>query len=183
MAIGEQFRQSVRQSTSARKSRHQIAAYVLRHPGLADELISLAIDVGDENHFKACWILELVLERDLSPIAARLGEFCDALNVFTHDSAVRPVTKICLFCAAELEKNRDFLSEKQLVQITEASFERLISDEKVAAKANAIKTLYETGKYLDWVYPELRPLLQHGFAGHSPAYKLAAKKLLAGIGN
>jgi len=86
-----------------------------------------------------------------------------------------------MFCARQLKHEPDFLSDGQIVQITEACFKWLVSEEKVAAKAYAIHTLYETGKQLDWVYPELIAVLQHGFPDHSAAYKSAARQILTKI--
>ena len=170
--------QKVAESNSHRRCREDIATLVLERRELANDLISLALEVNGENHFKACWILEIVLERDLSFLAPRLSEFCDNLQNWTNDSALRSVAKICVFCARELQRQQDFLSEKQIVQITESCFRWLISDEKVATKAYAIHTLFETGKGLDWVYAELVPVLQQGFPNHSPAYRSVAKKVL-----
>lgn len=172
--------QNVAVSTAHRKSRDDNAAYVLRH-GLSDDLIALALETANKNHFKACWILELVLEQNLDLLTPRLAEFCDNLPNWVNDSALRSVSKICMFCAKRLKQIPDFLSEKQILQITEACFQWVISDEKVAAKAYAIFTLYETGKKLDWVYPELIPVLQHGFPDHSPAYQSVARKVLGKI--
>lgn len=171
---------NIANSSAHRKSRDDNAAYVLDN-GLADALIALSLDITDKNHFKACWTLELVLEKRLDLLVPRLVEFCDTLPLFTNDSALRSISKICMFCAERLKQQPDFLTEKQIVQITEACFQWLISEQKVAAKAYAIITLYETGKRLDWVYEELIPVLQHGFPEHSPAYQSVSRKVLSKI--
>lgn len=170
--------QKVAESNAHRRCREDIAALVLERRELANDLVSLAFEVSGKNHFKACWILEIVLESDLSLLVPRLSEFCDNLQNWTNDSALRSVAKICVFCTQEPKRDKHFLSEKQIVQITEACFRWLISDEKVATKAYAIHTLFETGKRLDWVYAELVPVLQHGFPNHSPAYRAVAKNVL-----
>jgi hypothetical protein len=175
-----QLYKNVADSSAHRKSRVDNARFVLKNK-LADDLITLALDVNNKHHFKACWILELVLEEDLSLLASRLTEFCDALPIWTNNSALRSIAKICMFCTQQLKKQPDFLSEQQIIQITDACFQWLISEEKVAVKAYAIYALYETGKRLDWVYTELTPVLQHGFPDHSPAYKAAARQILARI--
>ena len=167
-------------STAHRKSRDDNADYVLRN-GLSDALVSLALDTTDKNHFKACWTLELVLEQNLDLLKPRLSEFCDNLLRWKNDSALRSISKICMFCVKRLRQTPDFLTNEQILQITEACFQWVISDEKVAAKAYAIFTLFETGKKLDWVYPELVPVLQHGFPDHSPAYQSVARKVLGKI--
>lgn len=179
--MDKQLFQNVAKSTAHRGSREGNAIFVLNHPELADDLITLALDVAEKNHFKACWILEIVLERDLMLLVPRLEDFCNMLPNWTNDSALRSVSKICMFCTERLKKDPEFLTEKQILQITEACFQWIISEQKVAAKAYAILALYETGKRIDWVYPELIPVLQHGFPDHSPAYQSVARKVLAKI--
>lgn len=179
--MDRQLFQNVATSTAHRESREGNAVFVLQHPELADDLITLAFDVSDKNHFKACWILEIVLERNLMLIVPRLEDFCNALPAWTNDSALRSVSKICMFCTQQLKKNPGFLTEKQILQITEMCFQWIISDQKVAVKAYAILALYETGKRVGWVYPELIPVLQHGFPDHSPAYRSVARKVLSKI--
>lgn len=178
--MDNQLYNNIAKSSAHRKSREDNAAFVLEN-GIADNLISIALDINDKNHFKACWILELVLENNMQLLAPRLTEFCDALGNWTHDSALRSISKICLFCMQNCSKEPHFVSDKQLVQITEACFQWIISGQKVATKAYAIMALFESGKRLDWVYGELIPVLQHGFPDHSPAYKIVARNVLAKI--
>ena len=168
----------VANSTAHRKSRDDAAFYVLQNPQLASELISLALDGRDKHHYKACWILEIVLEKNLGLIGQRLTEFCDVLPTFKNGSAVRSIAKVCLFCVEQSAINAAFLTPEQIVKITDACFSWLISDEKVAVKALAIKTLFHTGKKLDWVHPELIAVLEHDFASGSPGYKAVARKIL-----
>ena len=40
-----------------------------------EELFHLAFDISNKNHFKACWSLELVLEKDLKYIIPYLDIF------------------------------------------------------------------------------------------------------------
>lgn len=180
-SVDKLLRKNVSESTAHRKSREDNANFVLQNPGLANDLMTMAFDVSDKNHFKACWILEIVLESDLNLIVPRLEEFCNKLPDFTNDSALRSISKICMHCTQRLKKEAAFLSDKQILQITEVCFQWLISEQKVAAKAYAMYAMLETGKRLDWVYPELIPVLQHGFPDHSPAYKSVAKKILSKI--
>jgi hypothetical protein len=176
-----QLFKNVAESSARRESRAGNAAFVLDHPHLANDLIALALDVSDKNHFKACWILEIVLEKDIRLMASKLDDFCHSLLLFTNESALRSVAKICMLCTQNLKKDASFLSEKQITQITEACFQWVITEEKVAVKAYAIRALFETGKVLDWVYPELVPVLEHGFSSHSPAYKVVAKEVMGKI--
>jgi len=95
---------NVANSTAHRVSREGIAMHVLANPVLANDLITLALDVNDKNHFKACWILEIVLEKNILLISERLNDFCTTFLLWTNQSALRSVAKICLFCATSYEE-------------------------------------------------------------------------------
>ena len=41
--------------------------------------------------------------------------------------------------------------------------------------------LFEIGKTQDWIYPELRVILEKDVNGNSPAYKSIAKRILKNI--
>jgi hypothetical protein len=177
--MDQQLYKNIAESTARKESRFSNAMFVVANPRLANDLIAFAMDIGNKDHFKACWILELVLEKNLGLISPKLGDFCDSLLLWTNDSALRSVAKICQICANHLKKNPEFLTETQMKQITEACFQWLISDEKVAVKAYAIRALFQLGKTQSWIYPELIPVLQHGFSIHSAAYKAVAKEVLS----
>lgn len=168
------------ESSAHRLSRENNAALIFENPKLFPELLDIALDVNDKFHYKACWILELVLENKLEWLLPYLPKFCNTLEQFNHNGALRSVSKIAMFLANQHLKN-PFLSEKQLQQITESPLNWLISDEKVATKAYAIRTLFQMGKLQSWIYPELILILQQGFSEHSPAYKAVSKEILAKI--
>lgn len=185
--MNEQLYKNIESSSASRESRSSNAADVLRHWEWADDLISIALDTEDKNHFKACWILELVLEKEIGWLAPWLDDFCMRLMLFSHHSALRSAAKICMLAAechsVKMKKGEKFLTDKQLTFITEACFSWIIREEKVAVKAYSIRALYEAGKYQEWVYPELIPILQQGFSEHTPAYRAAAKNVLMKIKN
>lgn len=174
------FYQQIAQSTAHRPIRDELSGAVLAHPPLMDDLISVALNPGDVHHHKACWILELVLEQKLEWLLPHLDWFCGILKSWTHDGAIRSVSKICLFVATA-DAQSPFLTESQRAKITEACFDWLIGSAKVAAKAYAMRALLQTGRSQSWVHPELRMILERGYADHSAAYRAASREVLGKI--
>ncbi|HMI07705.1 MAG TPA: hypothetical protein VK528_09185 [Flavobacterium sp.] len=174
--------QQIEKSTAHRPSRDFNANLIFENPELLGDLIHVALDTKDKNHDKACWILELVIEKNPDWLSPYLKIFCKALPDFIQEGAIRSVSKICWFAAMnhlrKLKSGENFLSEKQLKQLTEACFDWLIGDTKVAAKAYSMRALFEIGKLQDWIYPQMRSVLETGYPEHSPAYRAAAKDLL-----
>ncbi|NMH29620.1 hypothetical protein G6047_16385 [Flavobacterium sp. SE-s28] len=170
----------IEHSTAHRPIRDRIANSVLADEALFPQLFFCALDTKSDFHFKACWIMELVLNQKISLIEPYLDEFCQSLPYFENDSALRSISKICLFiCERHFGKNQTvFASKEQLQHISEACFDWLISDGKVAMKAYAMRALFLTGKDFDWIYPELGTILEKDFPHHSAAYKAAARELL-----
>jgi hypothetical protein len=141
-----------------------------------------ALDCNDKSHYKACWILELVLENNIHWLTEYLESFTACLNSYKHEGAIRSVSKICLFAAHHYQKTRlKFLTEAQAQLVIEACFDWLIKDTKVASKAYAMRALYEFGKQQQWIHDELRHILPQGFPDHSPAYRAASKEILKKI--
>ena len=54
----------------------------------------------------------------------------------------------------------------------------MITDQKVAAKAYSMNTLYLLGKDFDWIHPELKRILEDNFHSGSAAFKARARHLL-----
>lgn len=154
---------------------------MLDNPELLPDLLDIAFDVKDKSHHKACWILELVMEAKIEWLIPHLDLFCDALAHYRDESAIRPISKICLFAVTRHHK-QPFLSAKHSEQITEACFDWLIDPNgKVAAKAYAMRALFLIGKKEGWIYPELQRILSEDSVKHTAAYKAAARDILRRI--
>jgi len=179
------FYKQISESTAHRPSREFNSDFVLNNPEFFKNLVAIAFNANDKFHYKACWILELVVEAKTDWMTDYSVDFCKIIPFYKHEGAVRSVSKICLFLARfHLEQRKirkPFLSQKQLQQITETCFDWLISDTKVASKVYAIYTLFEIGKLNDWIYPELKEILQKDFSVHSPAYQSASRNILKRI--
>ena len=126
--------------------------------------------------------MELVCEAKIEWLNGYLDVFCTTLSYFKNESAMRPMSKICLFAIEHREKHSDFLKISQVQQITESCFDWLINPKtKVATKAYSMRTLYLIGKKEDWIHPELTRILSEDAAKHTAAYKAAAKDILKKI--
>ncbi len=171
-------------SSGLRESREENRDFIFANPAYLKDLTKIAFNTKDKNHHKACWILELVCEEQIELFIPLITDFCTVLPDFKIDSAIRPASKICLFLITSHYRKKNIpLSEIQLQKITESCFDWLINDTKVASKCYSIRTLYIIGKHVDWIYPELRILLNKDYKTHSAAYKAVAREILKKINN
>jgi hypothetical protein len=171
--------QKIDQSTAHRKSREQLSNYVLRHLDVLQDLLQIAFDTTHKNHVKAFWSLELICEKKLKVFVPNIDLFCEVLPKLKDDSAIRPATKICLFLAkSNHRKNGISLTHDQEHSLIEALLDRLIQNEKVAAKVYAMRALFVLGKKYNWVHGELKTIIEQDYANHSAAYQAATRNLL-----
>ncbi|OHT44716.1 hypothetical protein [Flavobacterium tructae] len=167
-----------------RENRLNVANEVLENPSLFKELVSICFSPSDKNNHKACWIMEFVSYEELIWLQPYLDFFCSNLKVLKDESAIRPIAKVVqLLVKAHYSKieNGISLSETNLQDCIEASFDWLINDVKVATKAYSIRTLYLLGNHYDWIHPELQVILNKDYGDHSAAYKAVAKEVLKKI--
>lgn len=175
--MNSELYKNIANSSAYRISRDENTQLILANVALFPDLLALALNVADKNHHKACWVLELALEKQLHLLTDHLPVFCISLSEFRNESATRAVSKICMFLSQHLT-----LTTVQEQQITESCFDWLISeDRKVATKAYSIRALYELGKKYDWIYPELQRILTDDYHKHSAAYKAVAREILKKI--
>ncbi|MBK0370977.1 hypothetical protein [Flavobacterium agrisoli] len=167
-----------------RENRLKCAQEILDNPYLFAELISICFSPDDANHHKACWILEFVAYEELIWLQPHLDFFCSNLKILKDESAIRPIAKVIqLLVKSHYRKDENgiSLSEENLQNCIEVSFDWLINDVKVATKAYSIRTLYLLGNHYDWIHPELQLILNKDFGNHSAAYKAVAKEVLKKI--
>ena len=169
------FYKIIEESTAHRLNREFIRDYVLQNPEKLQFLIEIALNEKDKIHIKACWSLELIFEIKLELIVPFLDDFLAKIGKYKTDSAIRPISKICMF----LSKSKIIkLSENQEIKIIETCLDRLIQNEKVAAKVYSMMTLYNFGKKHSWINEELKNILSQDYYKHSAAYQAAAKEIL-----
>jgi len=167
-----------------RENRLKCAQYVLENPHLFEELVSICFSPEDKNNHKACWILEFVSYEELIWLQPHLDFFFSNLKVLKDESSIRPIAKVVqLLVKSHYKKNENSisLSEANLQDCIEASFDWLINDVKVATKAYSIRTLHVLGNHYDWIHPELQIILNKDYGDHSAAYKAVAREVLKKI--
>jgi hypothetical protein len=177
------FYNQIAKITAHRPIRDVLSGAVLQDKDLFKQLVDIALNVDDQHHHKACWILELVMEAKIEWLKEYCDAFCNSLSRIKHHGALRSISKICLFAVQHNLKQHEFLAAKHVDQIAEACFDWLIDPAgKVATKAYAMRTLHILGAQKSWIYPELKRILSEDASKHSAAYIAAAKDILKRIG-
>lgn len=169
------YNQTIANSTAHRKSRDDNKNFIFNHPEYLPDLLQISYSTADKNHHKACWILELVFEERLALIQPHLSDFCINLKHYSSDSAIRSLSKICLFLAQSKTLK---LTETQEEQIIEACLDWLIQTDKAANAAYSMRALYFLGKRHPWINDELKLILSREFVNQTPGYRSAVKDLL-----
>ena len=174
--------QRIENSSAHTQNRIDNGTFIVQNPHLLDDLITVSFNVNDKNHLQACCILEKALELQLDLIYPYLDSVCDKISSLKNDSAVRSIARFIMLMVQDdtrkFNQNQNYLTKNQLKKITENCFDWLISDLKIASKVYAIYTLYELGKTQDWIYPELKIILEQDSAKYSAGYKAAARETL-----
>jgi len=174
------LRDRIKNVTAARKSRDENKEFVLAHPDTIPDWLAFAFETDDRDSHLACWVLELVANERLELFAPHLDFICPRLHMLNDESAIRPLAKICLLLVVSNFKKtgKILLSNDNLKLITEACFDWLIGDAKVASKVHAMRTLYLIGNQIDWIHPELRMIVEKEYPHQSAAYKVGAREIL-----
>lgn len=166
-----------------RNRRKKLSDEILATPSLFPGLLTACFSEDPKTSAKASWVLEFVCKEKPDWLLPYIDTFTSGLATLSADGAIRSCGKICeLLCERYFStvpnevKNK--LQEKHLSQITEACFDWLIGNHKVAVKAYAMHCLFLLGKKSDWIHPELKMIIRQGYPSHSAAYRSRAKHLL-----
>tara|TARA_R110002033_G_scaffold56808_1_gene105796 strand:+ start:492 stop:1055 length:564 start_codon:yes stop_codon:yes gene_type:complete len=170
----------------SRDKRLKYANLVIDNPELVVPLLEILFDVNDKISCRAAWVFEFMCGKKLEAIIPFLDTFTEHINKVHLDSAVRPVAKVCEYITKTNYGKTDHLikahlTEKHKEKIIEACFDWMINDEKVAAKAYSMVSLYLLGTEYDWIYPELTLILERDFQFQSAAFKARARQILKKI--
>ena len=172
------FYNQVATCTAHRKPRELIRDYCIENPIYVSQLVEIAFATSDKNHIKACWILEMICEEELTLFVPFIDNFCTILASYKSDSAIRSISKICLFL---IKSKKIKLSKIQEEKIIETGLDWLILTKKAANAAYTMRFLYLLGKKYAWVNEELIALLSREFSDQTPGYKYAVKDILKKI--
>ena len=179
----EQLYEELHHVNHSREKRLKYANLIIDNPELTTKLLDILFMVDDKLSPRAAWVFEFACSANIKIIIPHLDTFTEQLHKVHLDSAVRPVAKICELIAKtyDVKTNiylKNILSEAHKERIIETCFDYMINDEKVAAKAYGMVTLFLLGKEYDWVHPELKLILERDFHIQSAAFKARARHIL-----
>ncbi|ARV08858.1 adenylosuccinate lyase [Winogradskyella sp. PC-19] len=167
----------------SREKRLYYANLVIDNTYLISPLLEILFSVNDKISCRAAWVFEFMCTEKLEKIIPFLDIFINNISKVHLDSAVRPVAKICeLLCTTYYGKDnseiKNHLNIMHREKITEACFDWMINEEKVAPKAYGMNALYLLGLEFDWIHPELQIILERDFSLQSAAFKARARHIL-----
>jgi len=168
--------------TAHKKSRLEVSNWVIENPKHFKELLNYCFKIDEDISYKAAWILEMVCEKKLTLLFPHFDMFFKNLPKISKDQAVRPLSKICLFLTERHYKKRNILLDlKYKEAISECCFDWLITNQKVATEAYAMRSLYFLGIEFDWIHPELKVIIEQNIPVKSAAYKARGRMTLEEI--
>jgi hypothetical protein len=179
----EQLYEELHYVNHSREKRLQYANLIIDNPELIPKLLDILFMVDDKISPRAGWVLEFASSENINIILPYLDAFTKQIHKVHLDSAVRPVAKICELIAKTYYSKEASSIETSLTtihkeRIIETCFDYMINNEKVAAKAYGMTTLYLFGKEFDWIYPELKLILERDFHIQGAAFKARARHIL-----
>ncbi len=170
----------------SREKRAYYSQLVIKTPELMPLVIDILFKVDDPISNRAGWLLEFVCKTDIAMLFPYLDVFTKNMHTVHQDSALRPVAKICEYLTLSYYKKKNPQTRKHLhtlhkERITEAGFDWLITDQKVAVKAYTMTTLFWLGTEIDWIHPELYRIMEDDYHKGSAAYKARCRHMFEAI--
>ena len=170
----------------SREKRLQYANLVLENLDILPALLDILFMVDDKMSCRAAWVLEFVCAENIEIILPYMDDFTKNIHKVHLDPAVRPVAKICEYLAKVYFSKPDnnvklALATRHKERLIETCFDYMIRDEKIAAKAYSMNTLYLFGKEFDWIHPELVLIIERDYQMQSSGFKARAKHILKKI--
>lgn len=166
----------------SREKRHYYTQIIRSQPDLMRIALEILFMVDDNRSNRAGWLVEFVTKSDITMILPHLDYLTAHIHTVYQDSALRPVAKVCEYLAVSYYKERDmstqkFIQPEHKKRITEAAFNWLLTDQKVAIKAYSLTTLYYLGTENDWIHEELLCIIENQYATTSAAFKARSRHI------
>lgn len=174
----------IAQTTGYKNSRQNAANFILANVELMDDFMQICFESQNSDHYKGCWVMELIAYEKLNWFQDYLVLICFKSKFLTNESAIRPLSKVVFLLIEahyKTSKNEIHFTEKQRQELIELNFDWLITDTKVASKVYAMRSLQLLGKEYNWIHPELETILSKDFSNHTAAYKAVSKDILKKI--
>ncbi len=182
----EQLYSELNYVNHSREKRKYYASIVLNNPSLLPTLLKVVFTVDDKISARAAWLFEFVARENLDAILPYLDIYIKKMNTVHLDPAVRPMAKVAEYLVEAYYHKIPNETQQKLTlihrkKITEACFDWMLSDQKVAVKAYSMRSLYLLGSEFDWIHEELLIILERDFHVHSAAFKARARDLIKRI--
>jgi hypothetical protein len=179
----DQLYDKLKKINATKVQRTSAARLILSDLHLIKPLLEIVFSVDDKISCKAAWVLEFVCAEDLSPLISYLDLFTSQLKYIHMDSAMRPVAKICSLLLETTHNSpsshlKFAISPYQKEAITEACFNWMLEDVKVATKVYAMNCLYLLGIHQKWIHHELLQILEKEYYHQSAGYQSRARQIL-----
>ncbi|TLP79133.1 adenylosuccinate lyase [Maribacter sp. ACAM166] len=136
---------------ASREKQNTLATKIEEQPHLIPILIAIIKEDAYPISCKACRVLEFITKKEVQPILQNIDAFILSLPSLTLESSIRPASKICQLLVQYQYSKKSLNSKKihsdtHLNAITEAAFDWLIGEHKVAPKAYAMTILLVLGR-------------------------------------
>jgi hypothetical protein len=171
----------------SRDNRSYFASLLLDNPDYIQHFLDIMFMVDDKSSHRAAWVFEFMCGKNLEAALPYLEYFTKNMRLVHHQSAIRPVAKICEYLAKAYYAKTDNLVKVALKpiyqeRIIEVCFDYMIEPQhKIAPKAYSMNTLFLFGKDHDWIHPELAIILERDYAMQSSGFKARARHILEKI--
>lgn len=172
------FYNQIVNSTIKKNCRIELKNLVLANPILLYDLIHIATNISNTNHYKAVWIIELIAETNAELLTNFTLQIINICPKYKHPSAVRGMARTIYFLAT---CDAVCFSESQKQKIIEYCLDGLISNVKVAPKVYNMYSLSYYAKEYNWINDDLQTIINKDYAVQSSAFKAAARKVLKKI--
>ena len=169
------FFNRISKSSASTNTRNGNRDLVLQNPGLMKDLVTFATDLTNKNHYKAVWIIEMLVETHTQMLLPFVDVIFETISKYKHESAIRGMSRTAFFLSTSKTIS---LTESQQEKLIEVCLDWLIGDAKVAPKAYAMYALCHYAKKQDWIKEELLNIINKDFAQQSAGYKAAAREVL-----
>lgn len=176
--IDEDVLDLISKTTMHTQSREAAAAFFIERPHQIPKLVNLAQTSNGRLQIMAFAILDEIAESNISLLAPFLNSLLKLFPLVTHQSPVRCCSRIAMFFLARSLTDPNLVSPDEKKILCDQCFDWLISNNRVAAKVNAMYGLSAAAKSDCKIYDMLIPIIENSFAGSSPGYKAAVRKVL-----
>lgn len=182
----EQLYKELSQVNHSKGNRLKYAHMVIENPTMIPQVLEILFKVDDKQSARAGWLLEFVARERLQTILPYLDTLFENIHKVHLDSAVRPMAKICEYLVEAYYSKKDnpvknALKTEHKDKIVSCCFDWMINDEKIAAKAYSMNSLYLLGQDYDWIHPELAMILERDYQSQSAGFKARARHILKRI--